>query len=410
MTGRDPGIAVTGIGLVTPGGTGREATWRSVLDGRSTAARDPELAGLRVDLSCRVRDYDPARDVPGGRPWQYDPHCRFALTAAREAVADARLDPATWDGERVAVVLGTAFGGTTAQLAQHHTYLEKGPGAVSPLLLPMFLPNMVSGQVSIHLRARGPVLSTASACASGATALGVARDLLLSGSCDIAVAGAADAAVHPLWATGFDRMNALSRRVTQPATASRPFAADRDGFVMGEGAGVLVLERADRARARNRPPYALLAGYGCSADAHHPVAPDPSANGIDLATRRALASAGATADEVDHVNAHGTSTPQGDAAEAALLARRFPHRPSVTAAKGALGHLLGAAGAVEAALTALSVARQTVPPIANLDHPDPGIDIDAVTKTARAQQIRLALSNSFGFGGHNAVLAFRHPG
>ncbi|MDN3020982.1 beta-ketoacyl-[acyl-carrier-protein] synthase family protein [Streptomyces sp. S.PB5] len=405
--GAGPEVAVTGIGLVTPGGTGREATWSRVVEGRPTAARDPELAGLRVDFACRVGDYDPGRAVPGGRPWQYDRHCQFALTAAGEAVADAGLDPDGWDGERVAVVVGTAFGGTTTQLAQHRTYLERGSALVSPLLVPMFLPNMAAGQVAIRLKARGPVLSTSTACASGATALGVAWDLVRSGACDIAVAGAADAAVHPLWVSGFDRMGALSRRTGEPGAASRPFDAGRDGFVMGEGAGVLVLERADRARARGRPGYALIAGYGASADAHHAVAPDPSGRGIELATRRALAAAGATPAEVAHINAHGTSTPLNDAAEAALITGRFPHRPSVTSAKGVLGHLLGAAGAVEAALTVLSLARETVPPVANLDSPGPGIDLDTVTKAARTQRILLALSNSFGFGGHNAVLAFR---
>lgn len=402
-----PEVAVTGIGLVTPGGVGREATWHSVLEGRSCAARQPELAGLRVDFACSVPGYPAGGAVPGGRAWQYDRYCQFALTAAAEAVADAGLDPAGWDGDRVAVVVGTAFGGTTSQLAQHRAYLERGPQPVSPLLLPMFLPNMAAGQMAIHLRARGPALATSTACASGATALGVAWDLVRSGACDIAVAGAADAALHPLWVSGFDRMGALSRRTAEPALASRPFDAGRDGFVMGEGAGILVLERADEARARGRPGYALLAGYGASADAHHAVAPDPTGRGTALAVSRALASAGAGPADVTHVNAHGTSTPLNDAAEAALITRRFPHGPCVTSAKGALGHLLGAAGAVEAALTAMSVARATVPPTANHTTPGTGIDLDIVTGTARRVPVPFALSNSFGFGGHNAVLAFR---
>ncbi|MGW3116961.1 beta-ketoacyl-[acyl-carrier-protein] synthase family protein [Streptomyces sp. NPDC001107] len=401
-------VAVTGIGLVTPAGVGREASWQGVLDGRTTAAQVPDLRGLRVDLACAVPGYQPARDVPGGRSWQYDRHTQFALTAAREAVADAGLDPHGWDGERVAVVVGTAFGGTGAQLAQHQRFLEDGPTALSPLLVPMFLPNMAAGQVALSLGARGPVLATSTACASGATAIGIAWDLLRSDACDIAVAGGTDAAIHPLWAAGFDRMGALSRS-TDPHSASRPFDAGRDGFVMGEGAGIVVLERAADARARGRPGYALLSGYGATADAHHAVAPDPTGGGAELATRRALAAADAKPGDVDHVNAHGTSTPLNDAVEADLIARCFPHGPSVTSAKGALGHLLGAAGAVEAALTALSMAHHVVPPTAGLTTPGPGIELDLVTRTARDQPSALSLSNSFGFGGHNTVLAFRPP-
>ncbi|MGJ5897514.1 beta-ketoacyl-[acyl-carrier-protein] synthase family protein [Streptomyces niveiscabiei] len=386
-------IAVTGIGLVTPGGTGREATWRTVLAGRATAARVPRLKGLGAEFACTVPD-PPALK----QSWQYDRHTRFALAAADEALADAGLDPGDWDGERVAVVVGTAFGGTESQLGQHERLLTGAQ--VSPYLVPMFLPNMAAAQVALRVGARGPVSGVSTACASGATAIGTAMGLLRDGVCDVALAGGADAAVHPLWIAGFDSMGALSRR-----GRSRPFDAARDGFVMGEGAGILVLERGVDARRRGRRGYAVLAGYGASGDAHHAVAPDPAGRGAERAVRGALAAAGVGAAEVDHVNSHGTSTPLNDKAEAALIARCFPHGPSVTSAKGALGHLLGAAGAVEAALTALTLSYGQVPPIAGLLTPDAaGLDLVTAARTAAPA---VAVSHSFGFGGHNTALVLR---
>lgn len=403
-------VAVTGIGLVTPAGVGRAVSWEGVLAGRPTASRLPQLDGLRVDFGCEVPGFRPGETVPGGRVWQYDRYVQFASAAAGEAVADAGWskgagDTVSWDdGERVAVVVGTAFGGTTSQLAQYERHLSGA--ALSPLLVPMFLPNMAAGQVALQLGARGPVFGTSTACASGATAIGLAWELLRSGVCDVAVAGGADAALHPLWVAGFDRMGALSRRSGEPAAASRPFDVERDGFVMGEGAGMLVLERASAAAARGRPGYALLAGYAATGDAHHAVAPDPRGRGAERAVRGALRAAGAGCSEVEHVNAHGTSTPLNDSAEAALIERCFLRGPSVTSVKGALGHLMGAAGAVEAAVTALTVAEGLVPPTAGVRCAEP-VDVDLVVGAARAQRPSLAVSNSFGFGGHNAVLVFR---
>ncbi|WP_274917834.1 beta-ketoacyl-[acyl-carrier-protein] synthase family protein [Streptomyces sp. WZ-12] len=410
--GDDTGLAVTGIGLVTPAGSGTAATWEGVCAGRGTATPDPELAGLPVTFSCRVPDFDPRTQVPGPRPWQHDRATQFALAAAHEAVTDAGLDPTTWDGARVAVVLGSAAGGIGTYERQLHKLADTGPRAVSPLTLPAFLPNMAAGQLAIALGARGPVLHTATACASGATALALAALLLSSHSCDIAVAGGADAMITPLCATAFARMGALSRRHDAPAHASRPFDADRDGFVLGEGAGILVLERATDATARHAPVQAHLAGHGISADAHHPVAPDPEGRGLLLATQEALRAAGATPSEIDHINAHGTSTPLNDRTEAALLDRQFgTTTPSVTSTKGVLGHTMGAAGAIEAALTALTLKHQLVPPTANFHHPDPDAPtLNLVTDHARPQPLSLALSNSLGFGGHTTVLAFRPAG
>ncbi|WP_416970205.1 beta-ketoacyl-[acyl-carrier-protein] synthase family protein [Streptomyces sp. 4F14] len=388
-------IAVTGIGLVTPGGADRGTTWRTVLEGRATAVRVPQLKGLNAEFACTIPD-PPALK----QGWQYDRHTRFALAAADEALADAGLDPGDWDGDRVAVVVGTAFGGTESQLAQHERLLSGAQ--LSPYLIPMYLPNMAAAQVALRIGARGPVSGVSTACASGATAIGTAWGLLRAGVCDIAVAGGTDAAVHPLWIAGFDSMGALSRR-----GESRPFDTGRDGFVMGEGAGILVLERAVDARARGRGAYALLAGYAATGDAHHAVAPDPTGRGATLAVQGALAEGGVAAAEVDHINAHGTATQLNDKAEASLIARLFPHGPSVTSAKGSLGHLLGAAGAVEAALTALTLSYGQLPPTAGLSTPSPeASDLDLVV-SARTSTPSVALSHSFGFGGHNTALLLR---
>jgi len=401
-----PPVAVTGLGLVTPAGIGVEATWERVVAGRSAAFLDPELAGLPVDFSCRVPGFDPATHAKTAGSARLDRFAQFALAAAREAVAGADLDSGTWDGARVGIVVGSASGGVGTLEAQHRRMLATDHALPSPLLLPMFLPNMAAGALAIEFGARGPCLHVSTACASGATALGTALGLLRSDACDVVLAGGAEAMITRLCAAGFAKLGALSRNRAEPERASRPFDAARDGFVLGEGAGMFVLERAADARARGVRPLALLAGYGASADAHHPVAPDPAGAGAEAAIRSALADADASAGDVDHVNAHGTSTPAGDRIEAATLRRVLGDRPSVTSVKGVTGHTLGAAGAIEAAIAVLTLARGTVPPVANLAKPGEGIEIDLVSGAARAQTPRLALSESFGFGGQNAVLAF----
>jgi 3-oxoacyl-[acyl-carrier-protein] synthase II len=303
--------------------------------------------------------------------------------------------------------MGSAAGGVATLEEQQDRLRERGPGLVSPLTLPMFLPNMAAGHIAVDLRTRGPNLHTSTACASGATAIGIAMDLLRSDACDIALAGSADAMVTRLCATAFARMGALSRRAEDPATASRPFDTDRDGFVLAEGAAVLVLERAPDATARRVRRYATLAGHGASADAHHQTAPHPQGAGAQLALRRALLDADASPADVDHVNAHGTSTQLNDRVEGAVIERLLTGHPSVTATKGVTGHTMGAAGAIEAALTALTVFHEVTPPVANLQRPLDEAELDLVSDTARTGKVSLAVSNSFGFGGQNAVLAFR---
>jgi beta-ketoacyl-acyl-carrier-protein synthase II len=398
-------IAVTGLGLVTPAGVGVDATWRGVCSGLSVARTDPELAGIPVDFSCRVPDFE-ARKLVGRRAWQYDRFVQFGLVAAREAIDDAGLDPACWDSARVGVVVGSAVGGASTWESQHTVLMEQGPKAVSALLIPMFIPNMVAGHLGIAYSASGPNLVTATACASGATAIGVARDLLRRDICDVVLAGGTEAAITPLIVTGFAQMGALSGRCDTPETASRPFDASRDGFVIGEGSAILVLERAADARARGARVRARLLGYGATADAHHATAPDPNGRGVERAIRDALSDAGIAPHEVDHVNAHGTSTPLNDLAESRVLARCLGSGAAVTSTKGVTGHTLGAAGAIEAALTVLAVQDDLVPPTANLDVQDPEIDVDVVAKVPRQRRISVAISSSFGFGGQNAVLAF----
>jgi 3-oxoacyl-[acyl-carrier-protein] synthase II len=399
-------VAVTGLGLVTPAGVGVTDTWNRVLAAEPAAAHDPVLAGNPVTIACRVPGFDPARLV-GARPAsRMDRVTQLAVAAALEAVADAGLDTARWDGARVGVVLGCADGGPATVEQQHRVLIEEGPGRVSPMLLPMQLPNMLAGQVSIQLGATGPSLVVATACASGGTAVALAADLLRLDRCDIVIAGGSEAMVTPLVMAGFAQMGALSRRTGDPRAASRPFDADRDGFVAGEGAGVLVLERLADARARKAAVRATVDGAAHSADAHHLTSPDPEGKGVERAIRAALADADATGDDVDHVNAHATGTPQGDLAEARVLHRLLGDRAIATSTKGVTGHLFGAAGAVEAALTVLAVQKGLVPPTANLDRQDPAVEIEVATKPD-ARRISLAISVSLGFGGQNAVLALR---
>jgi 3-oxoacyl-[acyl-carrier-protein] synthase II len=395
------------MGLVTPAGIGVPANWEHVCSGQGTAAAtDPELADAPVDLSCRVPSFSPAAEFGSREAWRLDPFVQYALLAAREAVTDAGLEPAEWDGARVGVVMGCAAGGAGSLETQHKAFLENGTKGISPLFHPMVLPNMVAGQLAIEFGATGPNLVVSTACASGATAIGLARDLLANDTCDVVLAGGTEAAVTPAYVTGFARMGALSTRSGSPRAASRPFDTDRDGFVIAEGAGVLVLERPADARARGADAWAHVAGYGAAADAVHVTSPDPEGRGIERAMRSALASAGVGADQVGQVNAHGTSTRLNDRTEADAIARVFGEGSVVTSTKGVMGHTLGAAGAIEAALTSLSVARDTIPGTANLDHPDSGITVDVVAEAARPAPLECALSNSAGFGGHNVSLLF----
>ncbi|MFE2158905.1 beta-ketoacyl-[acyl-carrier-protein] synthase family protein [Streptomyces lydicus] len=400
-------VAVTGLGLVTPAGVGVAATWHGLLSGESPAARDPALDGLPVDFCCRVPGFDAAERLGRRLSWRLDRCAAMALVAAREAVADAGLGTDRWDPLRVGVVLGV---GTASMERYEEEFAKLTSGRateISPLAIPRSVPNMVAGEVGMDLRVRGPNLTVSTACASGATALGTARQLLLADACDVVVAGGSESLCSRIPAACFHQMGALSRRGDDPAGASRPFDADRDGFVLAEGAGMLVLERAEHARARGARVRSYLAGYGASCDAYHFTAPHPEGRGAAEALSAALGDAGLEPGDIGHVNAHGTSTVLNDRAEALALRQVFRRPPPVTAVKGALGHAAGGAGAIEAACTVLTLQEQVVPPTANLRCLDPDIELDVVSKVPRPVRMAAAVSNAFGFGGQNAVLVFR---
>ncbi|MFH8796985.1 beta-ketoacyl-[acyl-carrier-protein] synthase family protein [Streptomyces sp. NPDC017941] len=398
------GAAITGLGLVTPAGIGVKENWDRLGSGLSSAAADAALAGLPVDFGCRVPHFDAAELLGGFEARQLERFVQLAIVAARQALADAGWDPAGWDGARVGVVLGNSLGGAHALTHQHTVLGRDGPHRVSPLTIPMYMVNMVAGYVALDVRAKGPSLVTATACASGSTAVGTARELLRSGACDVVLAGGTESALTPAVMAGLTQMGALSRRTAAPEHACRPFDADRDGFVAAEGAGVLVLERVEDARARGAHTRAVVRGYGAATDAHHATAPEPGGRGIEQALRAALADARVAPSDIDHVNAHGTSTPMNDVTEGRMLRRVLGTRPAVTSTKGVTGHPLAAAGALEAAFTALAIEHGSVPPTANLHRLDPALDIDVVSGAPRDMPVEVAVSTSLGFGGHNAAL------
>lgn len=407
MTSDTP-AAISGIGLITPAGIGRAASWATVCAGHPTTRVLDELKEAPVEFANTVPDTFDVDRLTGRRVSRhYDRSTQFALVAAQAALNDARITPTILEDARVAVIIGTAFGGIQTFEDNHARLMAKGTDAVNARFLPKGLVNMVSGILSIELRATGPNMVVSTACASGTTAIGIGLGLLRSNATDIVVCGGTDASVTPLHVAGFHKLRALTRaRQYPPASACRPFDRGHDGFVMAEGAGILVLEREADAAARGIKPYAKLAGYGATADAHHVTAPHPEGHGAKTAIREACRDAGLLPDDIHHVNAHATSTPTGDAVEAGVIADLTPNA-AVTSTKGVTGHTLGAAGAIEAAYTALALRKQTVPLTANLDIPcEKAQELDLVARHARPGRFDTALSNSFGFGGHNAVLAF----
>ncbi|MBD0707491.1 MULTISPECIES: beta-ketoacyl-[acyl-carrier-protein] synthase family protein [unclassified Streptomyces] len=397
-----PAIVVTGTGMITPVGTDTDSTWEAVLRGESRAGLAP-LAGVAGDRQARTVAPFGAELLAGRGTANLDPFIRYALVVADQAIADAGLDSTAWDGGRVGIVVGCGLGGAATMSTAHSRLAERGPDAVSPYLHPRSLINMAAGMIAIRHHVTGPGHTVVAACASGAVAIGVGRDLIRGGACDIVIAVGTDAGVVPVVAAGFAAMGALTENAADDA--SRPFAADRSGFVLSEGAAALVLEREDAARERGAPSRGRILGYGFTTDAHHPVAPHPDAVGAEAAVRAALADAGLEPSDVDHVNAHGTSTPYNDASEGKLINRLFPHRPSVTANKGLLGHSLGAAGAIEAVLTLRTLTTGIVPPTAHTPAVDPGLTgLDLVVEKERHENPEVAVSHSFGFGGSNCVL------
>ncbi|MGH7698896.1 MAG: beta-ketoacyl-ACP synthase II [Gemmatimonadales bacterium] len=407
-------IAVTGLGLVTPVGNTAEGSWNALIAGRSGAGPITRFDAARhtVKFACEVKGFEPGRFLDKKEIRRYDLFAQFSIGAAEEAVADACLATHwdTVDRTRVGVLIGTGTGGVATFEENCRALFEKGPDRVSPFFVPMYMSNVAAALISMRYGVKGPNYATTSACASSAHALADAMMLIRHGDADVVIAGGAEAAITPLAVASFANMKALSERNDDPATASRPFDKDRDGFVMGDGAAVLILEDWEHARRRGAKIYAELAGYGMTADAHHITAPAPDGSGAREAMRLAMTDAGIRPDQVGYINAHGTSTPYGDAAETAAVKTVFgehARRLVFGSTKSMTGHLLGAAGALEAALCALVAQRGVVPPTINQFTPDPACDLDSAPNQAVRRHVDVALSNSFGFGGHNVTLAIR---
>jgi 3-oxoacyl-[acyl-carrier-protein] synthase II len=400
-----PAIAITGMGVVTPAGCDLNEFWRTVLAGRSTAATltDLDLSRHQVRFGCRVRGFDDAGVLAAKEARRMDPFARFGVTAAVAAYVDAGRP--TPDPGRAAVVVGNAVGGRRTSDDETRAFVESGPHRVNPLMPLMTMPNAAAALTAMRLGWRGPALSIATTCASGADAIGHAMLMLRAGRVDVVVAGGAESTITEFTLAGFGNLNAVSTRNDAPDRACRPFDVDRDGFVMGEGAAFVVLERLDDARARGVTPYGIVAGYAATADAHHLAMPLADGASARAAMTGAIADAGLEPRDIAHVNAHGTATPHNDRAEATALRGVFgADQPPVTATKGVIGHLIGAAGAVELVTAVLAMRERTVPPTANHEVTEPGLDIDVVHGRPRTVAAGPALSNSFGFGGHNACL------
>ena len=405
-------VVVTGLGAVTPLGCDVGSTWRRLLagDGSGDSLTAFVADGHPVQIGCEVRGFDPQWWMGRRSARRMDRFAQFAVAAARMAEADAGVSVASAP-ERVGASIATAQGGV-ASLAACCVGAESG--RIHPTTVAAFMPNMAAGWVSIELGVRGPVGAPCTACAASAMAIGEGYDAIRLGRAEVMFCGGSEAGITPMAVAGFAAMRALSRRNDDPLRASRPFDAGRDGFVMGEGAAVLVLEELEHARARQATVYAELAGYGVSSDAFHMTEPDPKGAGQARAIRAALADAGLEPGEVSYVNAHASSTGIGDATETAAIKLALGETTAssipISSIKGAIGHCLGAAGAVEAAVTVLALRDDVVPPTINFETPDPACDLDCVPNTSRRLPVQVALSNCFGFGGHNAVLAFRkHP-
>jgi 3-oxoacyl-[acyl-carrier-protein] synthase II len=405
-------VVITGVGMVSPLGIGHEANWSALLAGRSGIG--PITRFDASDYACRiageVRGFNPEDWVPKKDVKKMDLFIHYAMAAAELAMRDAAYQVAPAEAERVGVHIGSGIGGLPSIERQHVTLLQEGPRRVSPFFIVGLIVNMASGQVSIRYGAKGPNQAACTACATGTHAIGDAFEAIRRGDADVMIAGGTEGVITPLCVGGFAAMRALSTRNDDPARASRPFDKDRDGFVIGEGAGIVILEEAEHAGRRGARIYAELAGYGVSGDAFHVSAPSEDADGPMRVMRNALRSGGVDASVVDYVNAHGTSTPQGDVIESRAIKGVFGDRArkvAVSSTKSMTGHLLGGAGGLETAVTALAVHHDIVPPTINYATPDPDCDLDYVPNEARRMTVNFALNNSFGFGGTNAAVLIR---
>ncbi|WP_448565146.1 beta-ketoacyl-ACP synthase II [Trichothermofontia sp.] len=405
-------VVITGLGVITPLGNTLADYWEGLRTGRNGIGPitrfDPSRHACRI--AGEVKDFNPHDFMDPKDAKRMDRFAQFAVAASQQALADAQFVINDLNAEQVGVVIGTGVGGIKVMEDQQEINLTKGPGRCSPFMVPMMIGNMAAGLTAIHTGAKGPNSCAVTACAAGSNSIGDAFRLVQHGYAQAMLGGGAEAAITPLSVAGFASARALSTRNDDPAHACRPFDRDRDGFVMGEGAGVLLLEELEHARARGARIYAEIVGYGMTCDAYHMTAPSPTGEGATRAMQLALKDAGLAATAVDYVNAHGTSTPANDSTETAAIKRALgdhAYQIAVSSTKSMTGHLLGGSGGIEAVATVMAIAENIVPPTINLENPDPACDLDYVAGQARAQTVNVALSNSFGFGGHNVTLAFR---
>lgn len=407
-------IYVTGLGLITPLGLNVQSTWDALLRARSGIdhIRSFDTDGFLTTFAGEIPEFDPELYITRKQAQRMDRFAQFAVGAATQALEQSNLNlkDGSIDPERVAVIIGSGIGGIITMSEQWDNLANQGPTRVSPFLVPMMLADMASGQISILFGAKGPNYCIVTACSSGADAIGIASDMIRRGDIDIAIAGGTEAPICPIAVAGFNSCLALSRRNDDPKSASRPFDADRDGFVMGEGAGVLVLESSESVARRSSQPLAELVGYGSSSDAHHVTQPIPEGTGAAGAMRKALTQAGLHPSEISYINAHGTSTPMNDKFETVAIKTVFgddAYKVLISSTKSMTGHLLGAAGGVEAAISVLSLSEGACPPTINLETPDPDCDLNYIPYVPHRGIVNATMSNNFGFGGHNSSLIFK---
>ena len=405
-------VVITGLGVVAPCGIGIETFWQNLITGVSGVGPITRFDASRHDcrIAGEVKGFDPLQWLDKKEARKMDLFIHFAVAAAQMAVEDAGLKVTSEEAERVGVFVGTGMGGVPALEESHRILMEKGPSRISAYFIPSIITNLASGQISMRYGMKGPNSCVCTACATGNHAIGDAFRLVARGNADVMVAGGTEAVITPLTIGGFSAMRALSTRNDEPTRASRPFDKDRDGFVMGEGSGVMILESLEHARQRGARIYAEIVGYGMSADAYHITQPAPDGEGAARSMALALADGAVRPAEVDYINAHGTSTPTGDVNETQAIKTVFgehARKVAVSSTKSMTGHLLGAAGGVESVITVLTILHGQVPPTINYEVPDPECDLDYVPNTARLLPVRTALTNSFGFGGTNASLVFR---
>src|SRR3954469_18998507 len=406
-------VVVTGVGAITPVGNDVESTWKSILEGRSGAAPITKFdtSNFPVTFACEVKGFDPSTYMDRKEARRADPYTQYAVGAAVQAMKDAGLDETNiGDPDRVGVILGSGIGGLKSFEEQHDIYRERGASKISPFFIPMFIADIAAGIVSMRFNAKGPNYATVSACATSAHAIGDAFRTIQYGDADMMITGGSEATVTPMAIGGFANMKALSERNESPESASRPFDATRDGFGMGEGAAVVILEELEHAKARGAKIYAEIVGYGATGDAHHLTAPAPEGEGAQRAMKRAMKDAGVGPEAIDYINAHGTSTPANDMNETKAIKAVFGDRARkihVSSTKSMTGHMLGAAGAIEFIFCSLASRDSVIPPTINYQTPDAELDLNYTPNKPVKSEVKLALSNSFGFGGHNVTLAVK---